>query len=621
MIRNIFYIFLVTVALIGVSPSQSLAQPSESLNAELFASLPILHEGRIKPMESFASAIQKNLKGSDRNATSNLVEMLFSPTTADTKPIIKIIHPDAVRFLELTPEKSRLYSYKTISSAIEKKKDLILPLLEKDKNKLTAGQKAIIKTYDKILTMGDLLNTLWILAPLPKEVIDTLPLQMKKTLVKIENPTFIDMLSFQTELEQQTKNIVEKKGSNIETYNDQERQLAYLAFTLKKIAINTQTTRLFRVIPPLNDAHSDWLTPALIKDGTKDHVLLTDWKTLVSSYQNKDWAAWNKTVKTIEEKTFNHIPNEAKLPSLKTEHLYNVVEPFQISVLLYGLSLLLLIFHSISAKFDFKKAVFFTLLIGGAFHLLGIMARIYILGRPPVSTLYESIIFVGLVTVLYGLIAYVRNKDKTLPLFIASGLGLLLHLLAFSNDQNGDNMMMLTAVLNTNFWLATHVICISIGYAFCLITSAVAHFILWQGIRTKPTIQLEQSLKKIVLWSLLLCTLGTILGGIWADQSWGRFWGWDPKENGALLIVLWLIWFIHGRLSGQMSTLVWLGGLAYLSVIVGLSWFGVNLLSVGLHAYGFTDSALWSLIGFGGFETLLIGYLFILNKKKETHLL
>ena len=100
--------------------------------------------------------------------------------------------------------------------------------------------------------------------------------------------------------------------------------------------------------------------------------------------------------------------------------------------------------------------------------------------------------------------------------------------------------------------------------------------------------------------------MGTVLGGIWADQSWGRFWGWDPKENGALLIVLWLIWVLHGRVSGQLKQLAVLAGLAYLSVIVALSWFGVNLLSVGLHAYGFTDSAAYGLLGFIGLETFVI---------------
>jgi cytochrome c biogenesis factor len=92
--------------------------------------------------------------------------------------------------------------------------------------------------------------------------------------------------------------------------------------------------------------------------------------------------------------------------------------------------------------------------------------------------------------------------------------------------------------------------------------------------------------------------VGTILGGIWADQSWGRFWGWDPKENGALLIVLWNALILHARWGGMLRE----RGLAVMSVfgnvVVSLSWFGVNMLGVGLHSYGFMDRAFGVLLAF-----------------------
>ena len=114
---------------------------------------------------------------------------------------------------------------------------------------------------------------------------------------------------------------------------------------------------------------------------------------------------------------------------------------------------------------------------------------------------------------------------------------------------------------------------------------------------------------KTAIFALLFTAVGTMLGGVWADQSWGRFWGWDPKENGALWIVLWLIWLLHGRLAGQLAPLGFAAGLALVNIVVALAWFGVNLLSVGLHSYGFTDTAAYGLLIFCIAELLIIAAL------------
>jgi ABC-type transport system involved in cytochrome c biogenesis permease subunit len=103
----------------------------------------------------------------------------------------------------------------------------------------------------------------------------------------------------------------------------------------------------------------------------------------------------------------------------------------------------------------------------------------------------------------------------------------------------------------------------------------------------------------VICFATLFSFVGTILGGIWADQSWGRFWGWDPKENGALLIVIWNSILLHARWAGLVKT----RGLAVLAVfgnvVTAWSWFGVNMLGVGLHSYGFMDAAFWWLVAFG----------------------
>ena len=108
----------------------------------------------------------------------------------------------------------------------------------------------------------------------------------------------------------------------------------------------------------------------------------------------------------------------------------------------------------------------------------------------------------------------------------------------------------------------------------------------------------------IVCFSMFFSFLGTILGGIWADQSWGRFWGWDPKENGALMIVLWNAFILHACLPvgrtlwgkyGRQRPLMIMA--IFGNIVTALSWFGVNMLGIGLHSYGFMDKAfIWLVV-------------------------
>ena len=169
-----------------------------------------------------------------------------------------------------------------------------------------------------------------------------------------------------------------------------------------------------------------------------------------------------------------------------------------------------------------------------------------------------------------------------------------------------DTMEMMRAVLDTNFWLATHVTTVNIGYAGTMVSGILgAIFIIW-GLATtsmrKPAVKMMgDALYGAVCFATLFSFTGTVLGGIWADQSWGRFWGWDPKENGAMLIVLWNALILHARWGGLVKQ----RGMAVLAlvgnIIVIWSWWGVNMLGVGLHAYANADPSMkitvWSAVG------------------------
>ena len=185
----------------------------------------------------------------------------------------------------------------------------------------------------------------------------------------------------------------------------------------------------------------------------------------------------------------------------------------------------------------------------------------------------------------------------TLTAFVCSfGLFLLASALAETNAA----MPLLTAVLNTQFWLTVHVLCITTGYAACLLTSLAAHGALLTGHISLARVRM------FAVWAVFFTLTGTLLGGVWADQSWGRFWGWDPKENGALLLVLWLAWCLHLPYSLKVSKAMQFTLLASTSIIVAISWFGVNMLGVGLHSYGFTSGVALGLITFVALQLSLI---------------
>jgi cytochrome c biogenesis factor len=190
--------------------------------------------------------------------------------------------------------------------------------------------------------------------------------------------------------------------------------------------------------------------------------------------------------------------------------------------------------------------------------------------------------------------------------------GIIAHNLALG----GDTMEMMRAVLDTNFWLATHVVTITIGYVATFVAGFlgmvfIAFALLNRKFDRPSAISLERLMYGAICFATLFSFIGTVLGGIWADQSWGRFWGWDPKENGALIIVLWNAVILHARWGNMIQE----RGMAVMSifgnVVTSYSWFGVNMLGVGLHSYGFMDAAFKWLLLFVLSQVIIMGLAFL----------
>jgi ABC-type transport system involved in cytochrome c biogenesis permease subunit len=158
-------------------------------------------------------------------------------------------------------------------------------------------------------------------------------------------------------------------------------------------------------------------------------------------------------------------------------------------------------------------------------------------------------------------------------------------------------------VLDTNFWLATHVVIVTLGYASTFVAGFLGIVYVVRGFFTDAlTVDLRRSLARmvygIVCFATLFSFVGTVLGGIWADQSWGRFWGWDPKENGAIIIVLWNALILHARWGGLVRERGLMNLAIFGNVVTSWSWFGTNMLGIGLHSYGFMDAAFYALLSF-----------------------
>lgn len=275
------------------------------------------------------------------------------------------------------------------------------------------------------------------------------------------------------------------------------------------------------------------------------------------------------------------------------EAVYNRFGAFNFASWLYVFSGVLAALGWLCFPQVFQRSALWTNVTIFSIHTLALAARIYISGRPPVTNLYSSAIFIGWAIVLGSLLLEWITR-LGIGNVVASVSGFLTLRIADGLAAEGDTFVVLEAVLDTQFWLATHVVCITLGYATTYLAGLIGLFYILLGLGT-PLLSgnVKKEITRMIYGVLCFATffsfVGTVLGGLWADDSWGRFWGWDPKENGALIIVLWNALVLHARWGGMVKD----RGLAVLSVlgniVVSWSWFGVNELGVGLHSYGFTE--------------------------------
>jgi cytochrome c-type biogenesis protein CcsB len=361
----------------------------------------------------------------------------------------------------------------------------------------------------------------------------------------------------------------------------------------------------FLLAPAPQKTTDPWIVPpafAQYYDEQQFAPAQTQLQTMANAYVKGDGFAFSRAANQLRDNlrqlSPKIYPDESQL---RLEYFYNHWDGFYRAAWCYGIALLLLaIAHLRSAaqpaaprKRSYPKIIGVILAIAGLlFHASGIVMRCLIAGRPPVTNMYESIIWVSFAVSFFGMIFFLRYRT---PVYLLAALPvslvalLLVHQMPIAMPSSIDPLV---PVLRDNFWLTIHVLTITLSYAAFALAMGFGHILLFRYARNPVSARADQSmhfwLYRVLQLGVILLAAGTILGGVWANYSWGRFWGWDPKETWALIALLCYILTLHGRLAGWWTQF----GLVVASVVcflaVLMAWYGVNfVLGKGLHSYGF----------------------------------
>jgi ABC-type transport system involved in cytochrome c biogenesis permease subunit len=565
-----------------------------------FGRLPVLVGGRVMPMDTLArvSLFAMNHHGTftepDGRAQPQsrwLLDVLMLPERADSAKVFEVTNSDILDLFgwQEAKGKSNNYSFndfKPFFGEIEKQAGLAAEVESGIQN---AFQRAIIRLRDVLL----------------------LYVQLKNTVQPEDSPDFErEVHVFETAIQPGMRAIRDRDANK--PFNDED---------LQRIVFFTQRYRDLSgikyayAVPNSNGTNktNGWqpISEALLSAISSGKVPypVAIYGRLVSAYRTGDVERFNQVIREYSQYLEQTVPQELNRPHL--EFLYNQAQPFLQAMVLYIVVFLLTLISWLKWQEILWKTAVILVLFAFLIHSAGLITRMYLQSRPPVTNLYSSAIFVGwgAVALCLFLERFYKNGIGNIS---ASAIGFVTLLIAQNLQLDGDTLQVLRAVLDTNVWLATHVVTVTLGYASTFLAGVLGIIYIFRGLLTKSFDEtaaksLGHMIYGIVCFATLFSLVGTILGGIWADQSWGRFWGWDPKENGALLIVLWNAIILHARWGGYARE----RGIAVMTVfgniVTSLSWFGVNMLGVGLHSYGFIDQAFGLLLGFIISQLAIIG--------------
>jgi ABC-type transport system involved in cytochrome c biogenesis permease subunit len=590
---------ILVVAMAGWVLSSLPQPPVAGFDTRGFGQLPVLMNGRFQPFDSVArnSLLQIRSKQSvyekeggqaqTLSATDWLLEVMMKPEAADDRKVIRIDNNEVTELLKL-PDGQKYYSFNQLRpqlDEIEKQANRIGPI---ESPKRTVFESQLMKLYE-VMNLYQRLE------------------------ISLKPPGSDD---FAAELEAYRKSI----GPGMAAVNAREagQKFDQGAFnTLLGFMGSYNTVGRFAL--PLTIPPAD---PALPRDAWQNigTNLMASARTGEISPAAKFYAGMVTAWRSGQPDDFNRLVGEYRAwlgdrfaPQLRKadqEYFFSALAPFYKATVIYVLALVLALLSWFNLSDWLRRSAFYLISLAWVIHTFGLGFRMYLEGRPPVTNLYSSAIFIGWAAVILGMVLEKIYRDG-IGCVVAAFVGFVTLIIAHNLALSGDTMEMMRAVLDTNFWLATHVVTVTLGYASTFVAGLLAVIYILRGVGTTTlTVETAKSLARmvygIVCFATLFSFVGTVLGGIWADQSWGRFWGWDPKENGALLIVLWNATILHARWGGLVRERGLMNLAVFGNIVTSFSWFGVNMLGIGLHSYGFMDAAFKWLMLFMGSQAVII---------------
>ncbi len=445
-------------------------------------------------------------------------------------------------------------------------------------------------------------------------------------LIKINYHALKEMLGYKPERthfsykelvsNQQFMDLVERIRQRMMMHTELTRLETELTIVYNKLELfdQIQTGEALTIVPATgDDEEKPWLPIIKPSDYPQEtqQELHTVFVHLLDAAKADDAAMFNKYGLELKN-ILAGLNNELYPPiiDIEREVVYNSSRPFLKSWIFYLLSFLMFL-----ASFYFMKSrplywgAMAVCLIGFSYNTWGLIFRGMIAHRAPVSNMYESVIFVGWGILLFALIYELIYRARWFGA-PASLLGVCTLILADILPFD-PNIEPLQPVLRSNYWLITHVLTITLSYSAFLLAMGLAHINLavyfYIPNRKDLLNNLSLFLYRILQAGVILLAAGTLLGGVWAAESWGRFWGWDPKETWALISLLGYMAILHARFTDWIADY----GTAVCSIIgfwlILMTWYGVNfILASGLHSYGFGAGGTIYIIIFMIVETLFL---------------
>jgi ABC-type transport system involved in cytochrome c biogenesis permease subunit len=504
--------------------------PDTGFAFNAFGELPIVFNGRLKPMDSLARNSLLEIREKQTlntepwkgwnedpkiiSANEWLINVMMNPAVADTWPVFRVDNTDLITLLKLPEgnpaqqQDGKHYSWNQIAASFE--------LLNKEYERVqkiesverSAYERAINKVFERLMLYEQLKNTLQ-----PQDAPD-----WKKQLADYEAliPAGVAAARAQQAGQKYDQAVFTAFANDLQQLDDMSQINAPL------------------VVPPQNPS-GDWqrVGTALLNAARGESIspAIPAYATMTDAFKKGDSAAFNNA---LADYRASLVPEfSPALHKTRAEVFFNQMQPFYAALVIYVLAGLLAVCSWFNLSETLRRSAVWLVGLAFVIHTTGLIYRMALEGRPPVTNLYSSAIFIGWGAVILGLILEKIHRNG-IGAVAAAGIGFITLVIAQNLAVDGDTMEMMRAVLDTNFWLATHVVAVTTGYASTFVAGFLALIYILRGMFTKTLDEataksLARMVYGIVCFATLFSFVGTVLGGIWADQSWGRFWGWDPS--------------------------------------------------------------------------------------------